>query len=285
MKILNDVSLATYTTIKIGGIAKKLYVPENVSELAEIVTEIMPEPLYIISGGSNLLINDNCVFDKVISMREVDSSMELLSDGCFYCGASVRIQKFIQFAKEREYGGIEYLYSLPAYMGGIIFMNAGRGEKQNCCIGNHIEEVYALYQGTPIAVSKEQCNFAYRSSIFQNGKYIITGCKLRLENKNKAEVDKDIKARLDLCKRTQDHSGATIGSVFAACDPFVMRICRKIDSLRTKRGGVRWSSRRGNWFVNLGAGTFEEAYGRISRCKLLHKLLRKKCTVEVRVWK
>ena len=62
MEVICNESLKKYTTIKIGGIAKRLYIPESTDELIELINKLNSSKLYIISGGSNLLINDEKVF-------------------------------------------------------------------------------------------------------------------------------------------------------------------------------------------------------------------------------
>ena len=63
MQVLINEDLKKYTTVRIGGVADKLYIPETTTELVELVRDYSPE--YFIGGGSNLLINDRH-FDIVV---------------------------------------------------------------------------------------------------------------------------------------------------------------------------------------------------------------------------
>ena len=54
MKCLVNEDLSKYTTVRIGGTAKKMFVPENEDELLKVIEE--ENPKYFIGGGSNLLI-------------------------------------------------------------------------------------------------------------------------------------------------------------------------------------------------------------------------------------
>ena len=281
MKVIDKEPLSKHTTMRIGGIAKKYYAPESIDELIKLLNELDDTNLYVISGGSNLLINDNRTFDQIISMAYVDQRVLFYDDGTIYCGASVRIQKLINDAKELNYGGIEYLYSLPAMVGGIVCMNAGRGKQYNQSISDHVLEVIVIHNGELHTISKIDCLFGYRSSIFQNGQYIIIGVKLSLLSKSKEEIDADIKKRLELCKKTQDHSGTTFGTVFSEADGRVLKLMRICFS-HTK--GVRYSSHRLNWLINDGSGTFKQAIRLISVCRILHKLINKDLKEEVVIW-
>ena len=129
MKIQKNVKLATKTTLHIGGYTKTLYLPENEEELIHTAAELYEKEgkVYLLSGGSNLLINDQREFESVISMKEACTELTDLGNGRFYIGASNRIQKVISFVNERGYGGFEELIGLPAMFGGIVCMNAGIG--------------------------------------------------------------------------------------------------------------------------------------------------------------
>ena len=153
-------------------------VPENEEELIAITQEIYDNTgrVYILSGGSNMLINDRC-FEQVIYMNTACLKMTNLGEGRFYIGASNRIQKVISFVNEAGYGGFEELVGLPAFFGGVVYMNAGIGGHSNSLftIGDFIETVKAwdLTEKKLVEFSKDQCEFAHRTSVFQKHPYII----------------------------------------------------------------------------------------------------------------
>ena len=118
MILKENVSLAKYTTFQMGGIAKKMYFPENIEELVKLTTENKKILHFIIGGGSNLLINDKKTFDEVLCLRNFNQTIEHLQGGKYYIGASVRLQKAIRTINEDGYGGIEYLFSVPGLTGG-----------------------------------------------------------------------------------------------------------------------------------------------------------------------
>lgn len=93
MQYLYNVNLKDYTTFHVGGVADSFYIPESVNELLDLLLELKKEHLYILSGGSNLLINDQKRYAHIIYMKSVDCSFENYGNGLFYIGASVRIQK------------------------------------------------------------------------------------------------------------------------------------------------------------------------------------------------
>jgi UDP-N-acetylmuramate dehydrogenase len=278
---LNNERLKKYTCIKIGGVATNFFIPENKDELIELTNSLKDSGFKILSGGSNLLISDKKPIENVIFMKDACSEISVSPDGTVVCGSSVRIQKLINEAKKKGFGGIEYLYSLPAMFGGIICMNAGRGKHIGQAISDHVVEVYAVKDGVEYTFSKEECGFEYRNSIFKNSNYVILGAKLLLNPMSESEIDKKINERLELCKRIQDSSGFNFGSVFSNCNSRIMGLLQRF-SLKTS--GVKWSNTRGNWLINNGKGTFKQAKRKIENCKKIHRLLGKSAEVEVIIW-
>ena len=69
MEVLIDEKLGKYSTFKMGGVARRMYFPACESDLIQLYAEKdFDEGTYVISGGSNILINDKKVFDRVINL-------------------------------------------------------------------------------------------------------------------------------------------------------------------------------------------------------------------------
>ena len=58
MKILKNVSLKKYNTIKIGGPAKIIYFPENHNEIKSIKNILQKKKTLILGNGSNIAFRD-----------------------------------------------------------------------------------------------------------------------------------------------------------------------------------------------------------------------------------
>ena len=283
MLIKENESLSHYTTFKMGGTAKKLYFPESIDELKEFC-EKKPDALkYIIGGGSNLLINDKKDFEEVLCLRNFNMSFENKGDGIFYIGGSVRLQTAIRELNKNGYGGIEYLFSVPGLIGGAIYMNAGRGKSYNQCISDYIQNVDVLVNGKVETIDKNQCDFSYRHSGFQNKPgCIILGALFKFPEMSKEESSKNIDDRIELCKRVQDNSNPNFGTVFCESNKVIMALVKKIKV--GSEDGCRFSGKTTNWMLHGKNGSFEEAVSNINKVKKWHKLLGRKCKEEVRIW-
>ena len=279
MKVLRDENLSNHTTIQIGGIAKKFVIPENVKELVYLYNE--KHPKYFIGGGSNLLISER-EYDMVVDLSKFSTLFEHKGEGIFQVGASIRLQSFINGINNEGYGGIEYLFSVPGLVGGAVVMNAGRGEAFHQCISDYIVSVEYIYNDAIKTILRDECEFAYRTSLFKKINCVVISCTFQFPKIEKLEADRKKKERIEICKRVQDNSAPNFGSVFAKCNPKIMKI---VKTLRIGGGkSIRFSSKTDNWLLNRNAGSFEEAIRAINKVETIHRFARKNCEREVIVW-
>ena len=234
-------------------------------------------------GGANLLINDQKVFPNVCNLREFNAKVECKENGRYYVGASVRLQKLIGQINNDGYGGIEYLFSVPGLVGGAVAMNAGRGKKYNQSISDYIETVEYIQNGQIYCLQKQNCQFAYRTSVFQSMPgCVITGVNFKFEPVEKAESTRRIQERLELCKQRQDNSAPNFGTVFCEANHSIMRLARCL-ALGNKRG-VHYSAKTENWMLKGPEGTYKQALRLLGIVGTLHKVFGKKCRREVKLW-
>lgn len=282
MEIKSNVCLKNYTTLKIGGIAKKFYIVNTVEDLEHIIKNI-GENFYVISNGSNLLINDKGIFDNVIYMNKFDKFINTYEKGIFEVSSSVKIQELIDFVNSKNYGGIEYLYSVPATVGGAIYMNAGRGESYNSSISDYVLDV-TVYDGKAIRVlKKSECSFDYRNSIFKTRNWIIISARFKFKSMLSEDSTKLKKERIQYSRLYLDAGNKTAGSVFKVSNSKIMNVFRKLNL--GWKDGIQFSNKTTNWINNNGNGTYRQVKILINIAILIHKVLLKKIELEYIVWK
>lgn len=292
MIIQNNVSLSQKTTMKIGGIAENLYIPETEQELIEIAQEIYDRvgKVQILSGGSNLLIDDSRSFSAVVSMRMACKELREIKKGTYYIGSSNRIQEVLSFVNAKNHGGFEQLVSLPALFGGIIYMNAGIGGAKDALftISDFVEtvRVYNLEEKAIQEIPCENCNFGHRCSIFQNDRYVILGARIKCKEILESEAKEIKKKRMQYCREHFEYGKGCFGTCFSEANG---RILKAVAWLYRKNpaaaGNVSFGKRNSNWLVNNGNGTFSDAMKLIHRCEIAHRLLKKRIKCEIIIWK
>lgn len=265
--------------MRLHSIADKIVVPESIQELVSVIQDFKNrnQAYYLLSCGSNIVFNQR-IITPIISLMKVDDSITSDKDGNILCGASVRIQKLIQYCKDNGLGGIEYLYSVPSSVGGAVYMNAGRGKDQGVAICDYLKSVKYLdkddFEIKEYQVKKS--DFSYRTSPFKNSNHIILSATFRFKKQDKTETERLMKERLDYSKKYLSADKPSCGSIFKQMNPVIMRL------LRGKRiGGAMFSSKTSNWISNVDNASAEDIIALITYAKKIHSLFLQKCECEI----
>ncbi|MBI5619582.1 UDP-N-acetylmuramate dehydrogenase [Candidatus Gottesmanbacteria bacterium] len=128
--------LARYTTFKIGGSADLFYEAKTVEELvaAVIASRKLGIPVWVLGGGSNILIGDKGVRGFVVKnstsriflrgMRGTLKDGKARGNVYVEADSGVIMNKLVRFTVEEGLGGLEMHLGLPGTVGGAIYMNS-----------------------------------------------------------------------------------------------------------------------------------------------------------------
>jgi UDP-N-acetylmuramate dehydrogenase len=186
LKFQEFIPLAPYTTFRIGGPARFFCEVQCEAELVEAVSFAKQGnlPLFVLGGGSNLLVSD-AGFDGVVmrvgvpvAKRERRVRESVLLD----IGAGENWDDVVLYAVDRGYAGIECLAGIPGDVGGTPVQNVGAYGQE---VAETILQVraYDLETGTFVDLDHEACRFGYRRSLFNTearGRYIVTAVTYKL---------------------------------------------------------------------------------------------------------
>ncbi len=189
--IEKDVSLAPLTTFRIGGRAKYFVRVNNIEELKAVPTFLSEReglPIFILGGGSNILVGDEGFSGLVIKMElkgvewkeEKNAPSTLLR-----AGAGEVWDELVGEVVSRGFSGMENLSGIPGSVGGSVVQNIGAyGAELKDIL--HSVEVFNLNTGHLETLSNEECLFDYRHSVFKtsggDGRIIIAAT-LRLNKR------------------------------------------------------------------------------------------------------
>lgn len=278
MKRRYDESLSKHTTFNIGGPVDELSIPENEKELTDEVKRCQEEGINyrILGKGSNILVNDNGIEGVVIKNTKAVNNIEKKGN-VVKVGSSVSLQKFVRFCVNNNLEGMEYLTSIPATVGGAIYMNAGRGKKHNLSISDNLVSV-KIFDGEKIKfLKKEDCDFTYRESIFQKkDDWIILEGEFELDDQPREVGEKKINDRMKKVKQWPIYKYPSAGTVFKQKSSLIHRLASflKIGDVTLKNGKI----------VNLGDASFSEVLLLINILKLLNYMALTKPELEIEVW-
>jgi UDP-N-acetylmuramate dehydrogenase len=179
--LLENIPLAQLTTFKIGGPAKYFVEARNVGEVQEAVTFAHSRdlPLFVLGGGSNLLVADAGWAGLVlkVALQGIDQRSGHDEDGrsLFDAGAGESWDKFVSHAVIARCAGVECLSGIPGSVGGTPVQNVG-------AYGQEVSETIASVQVLDLKDAQvrelcpEACGFSYRASIFnttERGRFIV----------------------------------------------------------------------------------------------------------------
>lgn len=279
MKIESNKDLFTQNTMRLHAVVDEVYYPETWEELKGLVTRFN-SGYVVLAAGSNVLLPPHLTI-PVISLMSLNDKIEI-DGGIVNVGCSVRVQKLIRFLQDHNLGGIEYLYSVPASVGGLVYMNGGRGKSMNMAISDYLESVeYLDLNDMKIKTyTANRSDFTYRHSPFQDMKAIILSASFKFKNQEPEVTEQLIKERLDYSKKYLSADKPSCGTAFSKGNRYIFRLLRGM-----RVGGAMFSKKTSNWISNVDNATYDDVCKLIQRTQTIHKLLFSSCQPEIRIIK
>lgn len=171
LEVQKHVPLASYTTLKIGGLARYFVVVKTENELIEACDWAKKElqKIFILGGGSNVLISD-AGFDGLVILVDIKGHTFEHGENRYEIIADVKAGEiwddFVLESVSKGYIGTECLSGIPGKVGGSIVQNIGAYGQEICEI---VEKVrfYDIEKRDFGEYSNTGCQFGYRQSVFK----------------------------------------------------------------------------------------------------------------------
>ena len=244
----------------IGGKTKIYYKADKLKELIRFLKKIAnKEKIFILGGGSNILITDQQFNGVVIKLSNNFNNISLLNNEIIIAGSAVTDKSLSDFAMENSLGGFEFLSCIPGTVGGGIKMNAGCFEREFKDILVSIQAIDKF--GKVITIPAKEINFKYRDSSLSD-ELIFLSASFKGFNKNKDLIRKEMKIMKEKKEKAQPTRIKTSGSTFKnpinQSDKKVWQLIRDSVPLEKSFGDASISEKHCNFFVNKGNAKFED---------------------------
>ncbi len=280
-----------HTSFRIGGPAR-LYFSAPTSEAAIEALNIAKElkiPTLTFGGGSNLLVADEGYEGLLIQM----ANRAVTIDGLRVTAESGAITGLVA-RKSVDAGltGFEWAIGVPGTIGGAVYGDAGcyGGEMRDAVV---LVDAYRLRDGQRLTLSKEDCQFGYRESLFKHDPHIILSCTLELKPSTdpaagKQRMEDIMRQRKEKQPLEQSSAGCAFKNFEFASEAEVDKLRQEVEvpesMLKNKSLGAGWlvdqagllgqavgqvevSTKHGNFLVNKGQARAQDVIALISLIK------------------
>lgn len=183
MKVMHNTSLKSYNTFGIDVKARTFIKVTSLKELKEVLKQNYSEDLFILGGGSNMLLTRD-INATVLHINI--KGKELLEEGegsvLIRVNAGENWHDVVLWTLENNWGGFENLSLIPGNIGTAPIQNIGAYgvEIKDSLVSVKAIDIQTLEE---VEFTNERCEFGYRDSVFKTrykGKYIITSVNFRL---------------------------------------------------------------------------------------------------------
>jgi UDP-N-acetylmuramate dehydrogenase len=292
-----NVSLARYTSARIGGLADGMLTATSIEDL-EIMASYLWEyeiPFIILGGGSNVLVSDAGVKGIVLLNKARQVVFDQENDPpTVWAASGSNFGRIARQAAKLGLSGLEWASGIPGTIGGAIVGNAGahKGDVAGNLLmaeilHREIEDKGSCNGNPPSMVIKreewltEKFDFAYRSSLIKRSQFetmrsgakdpsgrlekkqpdsIVLAALFRLAHSTKEVVEAKIQKLVSKRHQTQP-PGASMGSMFKNPEgDFAGRLIDQAGLKGTRVGDAAISLLHANFFINYGHASARDVW-------------------------
>jgi UDP-N-acetylmuramate dehydrogenase len=249
--VKENVSLAPYTSARIGGPADVLIAAGSADDLARIIKLLWKLELdyFMLGGGSNVLVSDRGVRGVVVLNRAKGVRFHSGDEPSVTAESGVIFSNLANRCAAKGLGGLEWAATVPGTIGGAVYGNAGAFGGDMA--GNLISAELLTENGRE-KLSPEQLEYGYRTSILKRGELdaIVLSADLRLTESTKEDVTAKIE-QFGAHRKTTQPPGASMGSMFKNPEGnYAGRLIEAAGLKGTRIGNAEISPLHGNFFIN-----------------------------------
>ena len=260
-----QVSLANYTTWRVGGPAEWLAEPNDAEQCLALLQWAQTEGLTtrVIGAGSNLLIADAGLPGLTLCLRRLQGSQLDAETGQVKALAGEPLPTLARRAARLGLHGLEWAVGIPGTVGGAAAMNAGAQGGSTAdsltCV-EVIDRSLTDRVKTTTTLTNADLAYDYRHSLLQGSEHLVISAQFQLEPGHDAkELMRKTSGNLSHRTTTQPYQWPSCGSVFRNPEP--EKAGQLIEGLGLKGrriGGAEVSEVHANFIVNVGDATADD---------------------------
>ncbi len=202
--IKKNVDLSQYNTLGVHAVADTFVEIKSAGELKALFENdfFLENQPFFLGGGSNILLKGDLIQPVLkIAIPGINIIKETNTEVLVKVGAGVIWHDVVKWSVNHNFGGIENLALIPGTTGAAPIQNIGAYGVEFEQVLEHLT-AFDVEEGAFKIFTPEECNFAYRNSIFKNeykGRMIVTDVTMRLK-RNSPQINIDYYALSDYMK-------------------------------------------------------------------------------------
>lgn len=174
MKKILSADMSEYTTMRTGGAADVLLLPESVEELASALKE--DRDAIVLGGCSNVIVRDGGIRGTVVrttALKGVNVRGDIAQ-----AMAGTTLYTLVRELHKAGLTGLEFASGIPGTVGGGVYMNAGAygGEMKDFLIS---VQVLDRASGELLTVGADELELGYRSSRLMRENWIVVSADFK----------------------------------------------------------------------------------------------------------
>ncbi|MEK9159779.1 MAG: UDP-N-acetylmuramate dehydrogenase [Patescibacteria group bacterium] len=254
-KIREDAPLAPFCTFQIGGLADSFLEAKSTEEVLAGIewAEERDMPVFVFSGGSNLLFDDGGFRGLVIRVKSAGLKVEGEE---IHADSGVIMAKVVLAALEAGLTGMEEWNGLPGSVGGAVYGNAG-------CFGMETKDVLksatVFVPGEGVkTVTAAELEYDYRQSRLKKEGGVVLSAVFKLRAGDKTAIQEKMR-EIAKSRIQKQPAGSSTGSFFKnPPGDFAGRLIEAVGLKGKRLGKAQISEQHANFFLNTGGASAGE---------------------------
>ena len=260
-RLQENVRMANFATMNVGGPADALLISTSADEMADIVSRLwkLNLPVKVLGSGSNLLVSDKGIRAVVVINHAHTIRVNLKNDPITIRAESGALM--INVGKKLALWGLtgmEWAATIPGTVGGAVYGNAGAFGGETCRNLISADVLHAADGRSDWPC--ERFEFTYRASGIKRSMQdaVILSALFTVERGDPLKIAAEIETYRQRRWKNQP-PGASVGSVFRnPPDDKAGRLIEAAGLKGKKIGGAIISPRHANFIINEGGASAQD---------------------------